>query len=224
MIPSTLFYNSVAKDYNSHQTKSDSYVRNYVMKKFLNNIPHGNILDFGGGTGLDLPWLLIPKYSVNFLEPSSNMRTLARVAVINNWQQPIFNEQNIDFHAWTPGAVPFEEKMNGILANFAVLNCIKDIDCLFEKMALVCDRDCKVVATVLDTRAMRMLKTHSLKVAVKRIFKRPLVTETKYNYAIQQTYLHTLSNYKSASRKHFNFISYTSIKASPFALLLLSKK
>ena len=224
MISSTSFYNSVAKDYNGHQTKSDSYVRNYVMEKFFNDIPHGNILDFGGGTGLDLPWLLNPKYSVNFLEPSSNMRSLAKVAVIDNWQQPIFNEQNIDFHAWTPGAVPFEEKMNGILANFAVLNCIKDIGCLFEKMALVCDRDCKVVATVLDTRAIRMLTAYSLKVAIKRFFKRPLVTETKYNCVTQQTYLHTLLNYKSASRKHFNFISYTSIKASPFALLLLSKK
>ena len=224
MISSTTFYNFVAKDYNSHQTKSDSYVRNYVMEKFLNNIPDGNILDFGGGTGLDLPWLLTPKYSVNFLEPSSNMRSLAKVAVINNWQQPIFNEQNIDFHAWTPGALPFEEKMNGILANFAVLNCIKDINCLFEKLALVCESNCGVIATVLDTRAVRMLKTHSLKVAVKRFFKRPLVTETKYNCVTQQIYLHTLSNYKSAFCNYFNFISYTSIKASPFALLTLSKK
>jgi ubiquinone/menaquinone biosynthesis C-methylase UbiE len=224
MISSTSFYNSVAKDYNSHQTKSDSYVRNYVMKKFLNNIPHGNILDFGGGTGLDLPWLLIPKYSVNFLEPSSNMKTLAKVAISENLQQPVFIEENIDFHNWSSDSLPFDERMNGILANFAVLNCIKDIGCLFEKMALVCDRDCKVVATVLDTHAIRMLKAYSLKVAIKRFFKRPLVTETKYNYAIQQTYLHTLSNYKSASRKYFNFISYTSIKASPFALLLLSKK
>ena len=224
MISSTSFYNYVAKDYNSHQTISDSYVRNYVMKKFLYNIPHGNILDFGGGTGLDLPWLLTPKYRVNFLEPSSNMRSLAKVSVADNWQQPVFIEENIDFHNWSSDSLPFEEKMVGILANFAVLNCIKDIDCLFEKLALVCDSNCRVVATVLDTRAMRMLKTHSLKVAVKRFFKRPLVTDTKYNCVTQQTYLHTLSNYKSASRKHFNFISYTSIRASPFALLMLSKK
>ena len=224
MISSTSFYNSVAKDYNGHQTKSDSYVRNYVMKKFLDNIPNGNILDFGGGTGLDLPWLLSPKYNVHFLEPSSNMRSLAKVAVVDNWQQPIFIKENIDFHNWSSDSLPFEEKMNGILANFAVLNCIKDIDCLFEKMALVCDRDCKAVATVMDTRAIRMLTAYSLKVAIKRVFKRPLITETEYNSAIQQTYLHTLSNYKSAFRKYFNFISYTSIKASPFALLILSKK
>jgi ubiquinone/menaquinone biosynthesis C-methylase UbiE len=194
------------------------------MKKFLDNIPNGNILDFGGGTGLDLTWLLTPNYSVKFLEPSSNMRSLAKVAVADNWQQPVFIEENIDFHIWSSDSLPFEEKVVGILANFSVLNCIKDIDCLFEKLALVCDNNCRVVATVLDTRAMRMLKTHSLKVALKRFFKRPLVTETKYNCAIQQTYLHTLSNYKSAFRKHFNFISYTSIKASPFALLILSKK
>ena len=224
MISSTSFYNSVAKDYNSHQTKSDSYVRNYVMKKFLNNIPNGNILDFGGGTGLDLPWLLSPKCNVHFLEPSSNMRTLAKIAISENSQQPVFIKANIDFKNWTPDTLPFDAKMNGILANFAVLNCIKDIDCLFEKMALVCDRDCKVLATVLDTRAIRMLNTYSLKVAVKRFFKRPLETDTKYNCVTQQTYLHTLSNYKSASRKHFNFISYTSIRASPFALLILSKK
>ena len=224
MIPSTSFYNSVAKDYNSHQTESDNYVRNYVMKKFLDNIPYGNILDFGGGTGLDLPWLLTPNYSVKFLEPSSNMRSLAKVAVVDNWQQPIFINGNIDFHNWSSDSLPFEDKMNGILANFAVLNCIKDIDCLFEKLAMVCGTNCRVIATVLDTHAIRMIKTYSLKVAVKLFFKRPVITETKYNCVIQQTYLHTFSNYKSAFRKHFNFISYTSIKASPFALLMLSKK
>ena len=224
MIPSNAFYNSVSKDYNSHQTKLDWYVRNQVRRKFTHDIPYGNILDFGGGTGLDLSWLLTQKYNVKFLEPSPNMRFLAKDAFVDNFHQPVFVEENIDFHNWSSGRLPFEEKIDGILANFAVFNSIEDINCLFEKLVLVCDDNCEVIATVLDTRAMKMIKTHSLKVAIKTLFNKPIITQTKYNGTLHETYFHTLSNYKSAFSKYFNLISYTSIKASPFALLILSKK
>lgn len=224
MIPSTSFYNSVAADYNGHQTNSDRRVRNRVMQMFITRIHHGAILDFGGGTGLDLSWLLREKYKVYFLEPSSNMRSLAKIAVTDSLQQPVFIKKNIDFHNWSSDSLPFEEKMNGILANFAVLNCLKDIGCLFEKLALVCDENCFVIATVLDTRPVKMIRNHSLKVAIKSLLNVLLITMTNYQGTSQNTYLHTIHDYKYACKKYFNFISCSSIPSSPFALLILSKK
>lgn len=224
MIPSTSFYNSLAADYNSHQTNSDRRVRNKVRQELKSLIHRGSVLDFGGGTGLDLPWLLKEKYKVYFLEPSLNMRLLAEIAAVDNLQRPFFIEANIDFHNWSENNLPFEEKMNGVLANFAVLNCIKDIDCLFEKLVSVCDKNCYVIATVLDTRFTKMICNHSLKAAIKSLLNVPLITLTNYHEACQNTYLHTIHDYLYASKKYFNFISCSSIPSSPFALMILSKK
>ncbi|HXB43424.1 MAG TPA: methyltransferase domain-containing protein, partial [Puia sp.] len=132
-------------------TKLDDEVRKYVGKIFNENISSGNILDFGGGTGLDLPWLLGDKYKVYFLEPSSKMRSIAEKSVFENTRTPFFIQENTDFNDWTENNLPLDEKMNGVLANFAVLNCIPDIDRLFEKLSLICSDQCYIQATVLDT-------------------------------------------------------------------------
>ena len=84
MIPTTSYYDIIAKDYNSHMTISDNNIRNYTIKSFKDNIPNGNILDFGGGTGLDLPFLVPDKYKVQFLEPSLNMRAIAKNSLPEN--------------------------------------------------------------------------------------------------------------------------------------------
>lgn len=224
MIPATSYYDALAKDYNSHMTKSDNDVRDYVIKIFNDNIQAGNILDFGGGTGLDLPLLVHGKYKVHFLEPSSNMRSIAKKSLSENIKAPFFVEKNIDFHNWSENNLPFGEKMKGILANFAVLNCIPDINCLFEKLSLICDSNCYIHATVLDSRPIKMIKTHSMKVAIKAILNKRLITLNTYNGITQEVYLHTMQKYKFAAKKYFNVISYTPIHSSPFALLILLKK
>jgi ubiquinone/menaquinone biosynthesis C-methylase UbiE len=223
MILSNAFYDFIAKDYNGQMTKSDYDVRDLVMKIFSHVVPDGSILDFGGGTGLDLPWLL-NKYVVYSLEPSVEMRSIAKVSIKNKTNNPKIVEENTDFHDWSDRYLPFSEKMNGILANFAVLNCIEDIDCLFEKLQLVCAQNGKVVATVLDTSLIKMIKLYSFKVAIKIFLNMPLNTKNNYKVMKQDVFLHTKLQYKSAAKKYFNVVSYSVIKSSHFAVLILSKK
>jgi ubiquinone/menaquinone biosynthesis C-methylase UbiE len=224
MPSSVRFYDAIAENYDSQMTESDARVRAHIANIFNSRIPCGNVLDFGGGTGLDLPWLICDKYKIYFLEPSSNMRSIAKASLPENGQGPIFVEEMTDFHNWSKNNLPFDEKMNGILANFAVLNCVPDIDSLFEKLSFACADNCCMLATVLDTRPLRIMKIHSLKVAIKILLNKQLTTLNKYKDITQETYLHTVGKYKSAARKYFNFVSYTSIRSSHFALLILSKK
>src|SRR5436190_17481794 len=91
------FYNSIATKYESHLTKEDVAARAEVAKVFIQNVKSGAILDFGGGTGLDLPWLLAQeKYRVIFLEPSSNMREVAK-SKYENQKEVTFLENNLNF-------------------------------------------------------------------------------------------------------------------------------
>jgi ubiquinone/menaquinone biosynthesis C-methylase UbiE len=223
MILSNAFYDFIAKDYNGQMTKLDYDVRDLVMKIFSNVVPDGNVLDFGGGTGLDLPWLL-NKYVVYSLEPSVEMRSIARASIKNKTDNPKIVEKNTDFHDWSDRCLPFSEKMNGILANFAVLNCIEDIDCLFEKLQLICAQNGRVVATVLDTSLIKMIKLYSFRVAIKLFLNIPLSTKNNYKGMKQDVFLHTKLQYKSAANKYFNVVSYSAIKSSHFAVLILSKK
>ncbi|HLK30539.1 MAG TPA: class I SAM-dependent methyltransferase [Puia sp.] len=224
MIPSTAFYNFIASDYNGHMTESDETVRNHVIKTLINTVPDGSVLDFGGGTGLDLQSLIYNRYKVHFLEPSPHMRAIAKKTVPENAENLIVIEENIDFHNWSADNLPFNEKMNGILANFAVLNCIEDIELLFEKLSLISTPHCKIVATVIDTLPAKMIEMYSLKVAIKSFLNIPLSTQNSYKGVTQKTFLHTKLHYKNTSAKYFNFISYSSIKSSHFAILILSKK
>src|ERR1700683_1541662 len=90
MALSTAFYDLIAKEYNGHMTQLDDEIRKDVLQAFQDRISCGNILDFGGGTGLDLPLLLHNQYKVYFLEPSPNMRSLARNSVSENSSNLIF--------------------------------------------------------------------------------------------------------------------------------------
>ena len=69
------YYNQVAGTYNAimAEQETNNFVRDFVKTKFCDEVEDGLVLDFGGGTGLDLPWLT-ERYEVIFL------RTLRRNA------------------------------------------------------------------------------------------------------------------------------------------------
>src|ERR1700730_15731430 len=119
------FYNIIAGHYNGQLTDSDKHIRTVISTKFKKLVKGINILDFGGGTGLDFYWLA-KNYTVFFLEPSINMRNNAQNNSDAN-DNIIFLENNNDFNKWNDNNLPFTEKMDGVLMNFAVLNCIKEI-------------------------------------------------------------------------------------------------
>ncbi len=222
----TAFYDRIAEEYNQQLTPSDKQVRRVVSGIFRQYIPRGNVLDFGGGTGLDLPWLLAGDYRVFFLEPSGNMRTVAKktVNVIAGINQPVFVEENTDFRDWSSGNLPVREKMKGVLADFAVLNCIEEPAVFFEKIALVCERHCYIVACVIDARPHILLKNHPVKAVLRGFLSGELITRHVFNGASHETHIHFQKRFRIAYRRHFDFIAYLPVVASDFALLILSKK
>ena len=88
------YYNEIADFYDHIMEKKDSnkIVRGKVAEKFCDIVKEGNVLDFGGGTGLDLDWLTSKGYSVFFCEPSSGMREKAV-----NHNNNLLNHPNVLF-------------------------------------------------------------------------------------------------------------------------------
>src|SRR2546422_9694183 len=74
-----VFYDSIADDYNKLDSKesSNKIIREKVKEKFLKSVCGKIVLDFGGGTGLDLEWLRENYVQVYFCEPSEKMRAQA---------------------------------------------------------------------------------------------------------------------------------------------------
>ncbi|HKR07122.1 MAG TPA: class I SAM-dependent methyltransferase, partial [Bacteroidia bacterium] len=129
------FYDLIAEDYDLllNQKPEDISIRHFVKKTFLSVVKHGPVIDFGGGTGLDLPWLCENNFKIYFCEPSERMRTQAKkfnAVKIKSDRICFLEGPETDFHLWITKN-PFPEKANAILANFSVLNCIADIDELF---------------------------------------------------------------------------------------------
>jgi ubiquinone/menaquinone biosynthesis C-methylase UbiE len=217
------FYDSIATAYNGHMTDSDKKVRESVHQLFSTHVTKGDVLDFGGGTGLDLPWFLSNKYRVSFVEPSANMRAVARA---NNESkgEVQFVESNTDFTKWNESQLPFSGKVNGILANFAVLNCIENIDGLFQKFALVASKDCYVVTTIIDSRFNSMMKNYSILTALRILSQSKLKIYNRHDEKLHPTYIHSMSSIKNASKEYFDLVSITPLESSTFVVLVFKKR
>lgn len=216
------FYDAIAGDYNTYVTDSDRQLRESVKNVFTSYVPAGPVLDFGGGTGLDLPWLLKRNYSVYFLEPSVNMRTIARK---NNPSREnlVFIEENTDFAKWLETHLPVQEKMRGVLANFAVLNSFDNLSLFFEKIALVAAGDCYIVATVIDSRPQKIVKTYSLFSAFRLLYKSKITIQNKFRGVYHDTYIHSRRSFIEASGQHFNLKAYIPLDFSGFSLLIFQR-
>ena len=53
------------------ENDADKIVRAKVANKFCDIVKDGGVLDFGGGTGLDIQWLTNKNFAVFFCEPSA---------------------------------------------------------------------------------------------------------------------------------------------------------
>lgn len=224
ILSSDRFYDVIADEYNGYMTTADNAIREIVKEHFKDKVQAGNVLDFGGGTGLDLRWLTESGYTVFQLEPSEKMREEAKALSISFSNKPHFIEDNIDFHSWNNDVLPTEAKMDGIVANFAVLNCIRDIDVLLERLSLISNSGCYLFATVIDSTPKALIKHYGMPVVLRSLLNMKAIVYSNYKNTGHRTYLHTLSHYKKASNKYYNFISYTPLGYSNMSLLILSKK
>lgn len=223
ILPVISFYDLHAADYNSHMSASDKKVRLAVRQSFSDYVPKGKVLDFGGGTGLDLLWLSEHYEKAFFLEPSANMRAEAYKVALG-FLNISFVEKSIDFNNWDEKNLPFSEHVNGIIANFAVLNCIKNISTLFQKLALVCANNGYVIATVLNTNLKNLLKNYPLKFVAKSVLNRQIEIVNTPKGISHITYLHTIKQYTSAAMKYFELVSCKPIPDSNFMVLIFKRK
>src|SRR5258708_6014192 len=75
----TSYHNQAAGSYDQTMDKdpANKIIRQRVKEKLCSLLSSGRVLDFGGGTGLDLEWLTARSYQVLFCEPSVSMRAKA---------------------------------------------------------------------------------------------------------------------------------------------------
>src|SRR5258708_22098696 len=154
-----LYYNAIANEYDEMlDTIPDKIVRERVADKFCSSVKDGVVLDFGGGTGLDIQWLTDKNFTVFFCEPSIGMRERAIIAHSNLPQDKIIflDDSATDFRRWHL-QLPFPIQVDAVLCNFAVLNCIPDIELLFQSLGLVIKRGGNMIALVLTKKVKNKL-------------------------------------------------------------------
>src|SRR6185503_4690046 len=130
-----------------------------VADKFCGIVKAAAVLDFGGGTGLDLDWLSNNNRTIFFCEPSIGMRERA---IYDHKNLPgdtviFLDDFAADFRQWHL-RLPFAVKVDAVLLNFAVLNCIPDIELLFQNLAMVVKPGGHIIALVLTKNFSKIVK------------------------------------------------------------------
>ena len=217
------YYDNISSKYDStlNSNSDNSKIRDEVKHYFLKNVSGKIVLDFGGGTGKDLIWLAGNGFKIYFCEPSKGMREIAlkNIKSLKSTAEIILmDELSSNFHNWNKNNIPIDNKLDGILANFAVLNSIKDLEDLSAKLALISRKNCRFIVSVLN-------------VNIKRIFSRDLSVILRlflsgYGFATQIkegnnkmiVYLHTESNIIKTFGKYFNYVESFRIQKSSFRL------
>jgi SAM-dependent methyltransferase len=223
-----LYYNLIAPDYDAILNKdaANAMIRQTVASRFIALVKGGSVLDFGGGTGRDLGWLTQNRYRVIFCEPSAAMRQIAMGREKTEFPEAgvtFFDDNQSDFRNWDT-LLPFQQKTDAVLANFAVFNCIPDIEFLFEKLALATDPGGIVITLMLDGGILKRLRSN-LKGTIKSIFSgAPVSYRIDYNGERQLVYIHSIHAIKKAVKRKFEFCHFERLDGSGFCLIHLVRK
>lgn len=221
-----LYYNAIAHEYNDMLgNKSDRIVREKVANKFCSIVKEAAVLDFGGGTGLDLEWLINNNDTIFFCEPSIGMREQAICNHKNLLHDKIIflDDSAADFRQWHL-QLPFAIKVDAALLNFAVLNCIPDIELLFQSLALVIKPGGNIIALVLTENLKKKLTGNFRSILKSFIHRKPASINTFYKKNQQTVYIYSIKKITKASKKYFNFCSGEVIPTSGFMLIHLKRK
>jgi SAM-dependent methyltransferase len=221
-----LYYNAIANEYNDMVGKSaDKIVREKVANKFCSIVKASVVLDFGGGTGLDLEWLAANNHAIYFCEPSAGMREKAICSYKDFLRANVIflDDSAADFRQWHL-QLPFNEKVDAVLSNFAVLNCVPDIDLLFQNLAVVVKPGGNIIALVLTRKIKGMLKGNFRSILKSFIQQKPASINVRYKKNQQTVYIYSINEIIKASRKHFNFCNSEVLPASGFTLIHLKRK
>ena len=221
-----LYYNAIANEYNEMlDTIPDKIVRNKVADKFCSAVNDGVILDFGGGTGLDIQWLTDKNFTIFFCEPAIGMRERAISAYSNLPQHKIIflDDSATDFRQWHL-QLPFPTQVDAVLCNFAVLNCIPDIELLFQNLALVIKPGADMIALVLSKKLKNKLNITFRSILKSFISYRPTTLNLTYKKHRQTVYVYSIKEIIKAASKKFSFCSSEILPGSGFTLIHLRRK
>jgi len=218
------YYDHIAGQYDSILNKdgSNELIREKVAQRFRESICNGLVLDFGGGTGRDLNWLT--QYNkVIFCEPSAGMREVALRNHHQNASVVFLDEPKTDFKKWDR-ALPFPEKVDAVLCNFAVLNSIPDISFLFGNLSLIMKPGAHLFALILDNRREKLIQQSRRKAIGSLIFHVPFTFYVYSGTHKQAVYLHTDRSLKKAASPFFEYRAKETWKEYGFCLTHFVKK
>lgn len=218
------FYNAIAAHYNAMMEKdaANKIIRKMVSEKFIQIVKEGLVLDFGGGTGLDLEWLLQNNYKIIFCEPSANMKEIA-IRDHQDSSVEFLEADKTDFYTWHH-ELPFHSKTDAVLCNFAVINCIPDLKSLFQNLALVMKPKGSLIGLILENNFRKMMKHSWRKALASAIFKSSFKFTVHSGSLYQTVHIHTNRMIKISSAKYFEFIHKENWNEYGFSLIHLIKK
>jgi len=201
-----------------NNTKTRDEVKNYFHK----NVNGKYVLDFGGGTGKDLNWLINAGFIVYFCEPSMGMREIAvnNFNILNQSNKIIFlDDDSSNFKKWNKNNIPIENKIDGILANFAVFNSIKQLEELAEKLALISHNGTPLITTVLNFKLKKILSRDFPAILTLYLKGNGLATTVQDGNYQMVVYLHTKAKLIKSFKKYFDYVESFPISDSSFRLL-----
>jgi SAM-dependent methyltransferase len=190
------YHEQAAESYDATMDKDpgNQLIRQRVKEKLCHLLRSGLVLDFGGGTGLDLEWLTANNYSVIFCEPSPGMRGQAihyNNTRLNSDRITFLEGESTDFRKWAE-ALPFTGKVDAILSNFGPLNYIPDIRLVFENLAR-------------DMNLRKRMKWHRRNAIRSLLLGVPFVMYIPDAAHLQTVIVHTVKEIKQASARWFTF-------------------
>jgi len=217
------YYNSISNKYDDllNTNPLHKIIRDEVKQYFVKNVNGKLVLDFGGGTGSDLPWLLEAGFSVIFCEPAEKMKGIAveNVKKMNSSEKVLFlTNESSDYKSWSKDNLPFEGKADAVLSNFAVLNSIKELNTLAEKLALITGESSHLIVVVLNVKTKYLIR-HSINILKSIIKGNGLTVNIKHENTYLTTYLHRQKFLIKSMSKYFKVIRCFTLSDDSFLLI-----
>ena len=222
------YYDEIADQYDEilDRDLSNEIIRKRVATVFSELLPSGLVLDFGGGTGKDLEWLIKKGYQVIFCEPSVKMREKAFLLFKNilPHRDTLFLENAAsDFVTWQ-NKLPFSQKADAVLANFAVINNIPDLDLLFKNLSLVMRNDGHLLILALKSDFKKRWQSNRRAALLSLFTAATVTTDTQFNRKRQKVHLHSVQKIKKMAAAYFHFCSSRVLKEKDFVLIHFTRK
>lgn len=221
------YYDKIAKDYDSfmYMDTTNGPARKKIKNYFESVVPEqSKVLDFGGGTGEDLYWLT-KRYDVTFIEPSVKMKEIA-VSKTKKYNYNVYFADSIsnEFENFTEQT--FKYKFEGLIANFAVINSIQNLQLLSEKLNLICASNSNIIFVVLyryPSLNASFLERFLFNTKFKLFsFKKEI--NINHDSLKNTVHIHSLPIIKKYFKKDFKIINHFVLKNSYFQVIHLKKK